>query len=690
MNPLYAYHLAVLALTGLVAWKLHEKRSPATLLAALAVILLGIFGYSNHGLGHNVQDPSRSYRGNYHFSELWHYYLGSKYARELGPYRIYEATAAAKKEAGVPQADGRVRDQRHPMRMISIEEAIQKFDQDGRSRFSPERWEAYKADVLGLWKASGQKYWPMHDMGYNPPPSYSFMVGAVSSILPPSAFTLELMAAIDWMLALACLILLVRTFGVSSGFLFAMVYLTNPLSNWMWVGGAYFRNIELFCLCAALCALQTKRFWATGAALGLATSSRLFPLVFLAGALLPLWKIWLYQPNFKNTLKPLQLVGGFAAVTVLILGGSLIQQGPQNWRESLEKISNHGNIFFAYHIGAKKLVTQTDADPNQWFDRTNPQGELEAFDEWNAFQRQKLQDRWNNWWWLSLGLWAAAALVCCRERPRTSMVLLGETTLFLFTLPANYYYILLAAFTANAAANPEKPGHTWRIGIPLTAVVALNLTWAYSSDPIVLNHYHNVILALMIGSYVLMTFLAQMHERGWFTPPEKLEVVSRHRRVSLLSVLIPLVFLGAFTWKAPQSPETRTWFILNHENLQISKGTKWTQFLPNFNNRVCKTQITAASDAEGKILLTGSIPSVKDQDAELVFEFTTAPDYVDETSLRIGGDTITLQSKTPNVAAEKMTVKVHLKTGENPLEISGQGKPGELMGINAILIKSPL
>jgi hypothetical protein len=692
MNPLFFIHLFVVGLAGLAAWNLRpqgtgtEQRGgiPALILA-FAVMALAVGGYTNLGTSHGSGKL-------WHFSEMWHYYLGSKYAPELGPYNLYRAIATAKEELGLPQDEGVVRNQRQSFELQPINEVVPVFRADGIERFEPERWEEFRQDVKDLAESSEGLNWPLHDMAYNPPPTYSALVGNISEWIRPTPEGMNVMASVDWMLAMTALLLVWRTFGTSSALLLTVVFCTNPLSNWFWIGAAYFRNIEFLCLCCAMCALQTKRFFWAGAALGIATGARIFPFVFIMGALLPMAADFARSREWEKLKAPALLSAGAGAALILMATAALVHQGPsnlaRNWKDHAEKISAHKDIMFVYHIGAKKILAGTADDPMQDFRTVDK--EMTTFDQWNSWQWQKIREKWSGWWAFSLIAWGLVLFVCSRESPRTSMLIIGESTLFLFTLPANYYYILLAVFAANAAADPDKPGHPAKIAVVLAGVACLNLVTGFFQDGIEINYWHNIALAGMLTSYLGVTAWLQIKAKGW---PEGAD---RRRTAGLiLAMLLPVALL---TWSPPQGVKTRTLETAIWKDFIPKAGEMWGQSIPKVGPRVIKTQALAKTSEQGEITIEGYLHPKEKGTYEIAVDFTTAPDYVGKAELEIEGKRLEFVPKGPTLGAEtaSLTAELDPKNETNPggkpnpikFVIRGQGSPGELLGIAAVMLKN--
>ena len=145
-----------------------------------AIAFLSYFDFFN---------PNVRYVEYYHRHEFFHYYMGSKYARELGYTRIYECTAIAEIDLGRLQ-DVRNRELRdlHDslIKPVSSSYVLSEPDQC-KKRFTPERWQKFKDDVVWFEENSRGEYWRemQKDHGYNPPPVWT-MTGQLLSRLAPA------------------------------------------------------------------------------------------------------------------------------------------------------------------------------------------------------------------------------------------------------------------------------------------------------------------------------------------------------------------------------------------------------------------------------------------------------------------------------------------------------------------------
>src|SRR5262245_6228613 len=113
-----------------------------------------------------------------HYGEMFHYYLGSKYFKELGYYELYNAVVTADTEQGNALADipflTDLRTYKNIQRETVLGDAVRV-----RGLFSEERWNSFKDDVSFFKTATGMPRSPglralVMDHGYNASPTSTF------------------------------------------------------------------------------------------------------------------------------------------------------------------------------------------------------------------------------------------------------------------------------------------------------------------------------------------------------------------------------------------------------------------------------------------------------------------------------------------------------------------------------------
>ena len=135
---------ALLLMYEMRAARLRERISKKTKRwVAIALTVVAFFTYFD------FFNPNVRYSEYYHRHEFYHYYLGSKYFKEVGYKRLYECTAVAEIDNG-----RRSSIERRQIRDLSVNLIKQMKDtyvldkpEQCKKHFTPARWEAFRKDV---------------------------------------------------------------------------------------------------------------------------------------------------------------------------------------------------------------------------------------------------------------------------------------------------------------------------------------------------------------------------------------------------------------------------------------------------------------------------------------------------------------------------------------------------------------
>ncbi len=270
----------VLALIGLAflswQWRLqqqgkpqHRKKLRGGLLGALGVVsLLTYFNFGFLHFGNAIHDW-----------EWTHYYVGSKYFRELGYDRLYECIAIADTEDGLKR---RVEKRKITnLRTNALEDTADVLAHPERckSHFSAGRWDGFKRDVRFFRDRQSARRWDdlQTDHGYNGTPVWNIAGTLLSNLGPANKGQLYALAILDPLYLLAAAGVLWWAFGWRATSVALLVLATNFPSRFYWTGGSFLRWDWLFYTVAAVCCLKKDKPLVAGLALGYATLLRVFP-----------------------------------------------------------------------------------------------------------------------------------------------------------------------------------------------------------------------------------------------------------------------------------------------------------------------------------------------------------------------------------------------------------------------------
>lgn len=326
----------------------------------------------------------------YHRHDQYHYYLGAKYFPELGYDRLYRCTAIAEDELGQVQFQdedhigaGRARldlskEVRHPdwkIRNLGGDNLLMPVadvlahPEICKEHFSPERWAAYKADVLYFRLSADKKYWEgfQHDHGYNPPPVWTMGGWAIGSLFPAGKrFDLPIIGGVNWLQCLAFLdiiytalmfVAIAWAFGWRVFAVAAIFWGTQASAPILWTYGAFLRQDWLFWLVLSACLARKRWFALSGAAMVYAGLLRVFPGVVVVG--------WLVVAGYqlykhKNLTKPQwRMLAGGTVAAALLIGASIKVTGVDAYKEFYRHtLQVHDRTPLTNHMGLRVLVAQ--------------------------------------------------------------------------------------------------------------------------------------------------------------------------------------------------------------------------------------------------------------------------------------------------------------------------------------------
>jgi hypothetical protein len=232
-------------------------------------------------------NPNVRYEEYYHRHEFYHYYLGSKYSKEVGYVRLYECTAIAEIESGrgASVRKREIRDLR--VNLIKPMEAtyVVSDPDQCKKHFTPERWEAFKKDVDWFYKSAAGSYWEgmLKDHGYNPPPVWTMTGKFFGSFDAAGDTFFKILACIDILFHLGCVVMFGWAFGWRAMAVATVFWGCNAPANFYWTGGAFLRMDWIFLLVASLCLARKRMFLLAGAALTWSALLRVFPGIFVIG-----------------------------------------------------------------------------------------------------------------------------------------------------------------------------------------------------------------------------------------------------------------------------------------------------------------------------------------------------------------------------------------------------------------------
>lgn len=304
----------------------------------------------------------------YHRWEHFHYYMGSKYFREIGYEGIYTCTAVAEAELGfAKQVRARkLRDLRTDD-IVSTGETLAQ-PEACKATFAPARWDAFKQDVAFFRQVSGSGTWwasMQEDHGYNPTPVWGLMGWVFSSLHPAAAWYQKFLSSLDIGLTAAAFGCVAWAFGWRVACVAVTFWGTQVAASGYWTLGAFLRQDWFAYTLIAACLARRRRFFGAGALLAYATLLRVFPMFLFGGwvvmALAYAYRQWRRgpaPPNWRALLHPqlLRAAAGALCAALVLVPASVAVAGPQAWPTFVRRIRAHANSPVTNNMGWRTIV----------------------------------------------------------------------------------------------------------------------------------------------------------------------------------------------------------------------------------------------------------------------------------------------------------------------------------------------
>ncbi len=340
-----------LARLGRADYKLRARNWAIGITGALALATFFNFGFWH-------------FNNFVHGWDTFHYYIGSKYFKELHYDRIYECVATADSEE--PNLRRRV-ELRKMMNLrtniVQTTEDILAHPEKCKQHFTPARWDSFKHDLRYFRSLEGPRRWDdaQTDHGFNGTPVWNIMGTVLSNLAPASRTTILLLDAIDVVLIFTMVGFMWWAFGWRAVSVALIVFATNFPSRWYWIGGSFLRWDWLFWMGLGLCLVKkNKPFWA-GAAIMYATLLRIFPGFLFVAPLIALglhyWKTRQWERRFLRLFQ-----GGALAFVALTSLSFVTSGGPSIYPQFIRNTVKHSETPLTNYMGLRTVLNFRPAE----------------------------------------------------------------------------------------------------------------------------------------------------------------------------------------------------------------------------------------------------------------------------------------------------------------------------------------
>ncbi len=435
----FKYVLPLVAIAVIVICAVIRQRRARYLRAVLAAILLIaaiLAGYDYTwyfwGMGHF-----------FNAYEFYHYYLGSKYAGEVGYTDLYRATLVADYETGYRPKNRTIRDLK-THRFVRAERVLKEKEKI-KGLFSDERWDEFTGDVVffrkkvsaGLWKRM------LRDKGYNATPVWTTISGCLSNqVSTDNMRGMISLALLDVALILAALACVWWAFDHRIALLMAIFFGSHYLVSQHYTLRAAFLRLDwVMCLVMVVCMLKKERYRVAGALTAYASMARVFPLVFAFG--MGIKAVVDFVSTRSVNRRYLAYWASFAVTAAILVGASLFYVGRLDaWGDFFAKIGQHNKDISGWRVGFKYVFLMS-YDGSAFWGRNL----AEFFEDWKLV-----------WWTIQAVVILLSAFLVLRLDDYEA-VAYGYVLVFFLVAPTYYYHVMLVVpflFFAGKMGRPMR------------------------------------------------------------------------------------------------------------------------------------------------------------------------------------------------------------------------------------------
>ncbi|MEO8212105.1 MAG: discoidin domain-containing protein [Myxococcales bacterium] len=449
------------------------------------LVLVGIvsfFAYWNFGAFHF---------GNYvHYWDSYHYYVGSKYFKELSFDLLYECSSIADSEEPSMRRKVELRKIMHlRTNVLGGTAEILANPDHCKKHFTPERWKMFKKDIEYFRNRHGVKRWEevTTDHGYNATPVWTILGQALANLAPASDAQMWFLTRIDPMLILGMIAMIWWAFGWQVLCVGLAVFATNFPSRFYWTGGSYLRWDWLFHMTAGVCLIKKGKPIFGGYLVAYSALLRVFPGFMFLGPIFIVIQQLLDQTKGRKwwqRLPPTELpamlrkvershlmviLGAALAVATLVPVSLVTSNGVEGYRTFVQNSKKHTSTPLTNYMGWRTVVTYKEKEAGRFL-RTD---RLE--DPWKDWKDARLRTFHHRKWAYIAGILGFLVLLYRAVRGMTAWEATALSSMMIAVVPelTCYYYSFLIVMALL--------WHTRReVGLALMAVTAATgfIDWA--------------------------------------------------------------------------------------------------------------------------------------------------------------------------------------------------------------------
>jgi len=257
--------------------------------------------------------------------DFYHYYLNAKYFPELGYFDLYRCTVAAM------------------------------------------RWTQFRTDLRWFGRAFVEGQWKkvLTDQGFNPSPVWTLIGRPVASIFPTEDRSMRVLARLDLLLVVVSLAFVGWAFGFEVLCVATLVWATNPLHRYLWMGDAFLRYPWFASSIIGICLLRKERHFGAGVLLALSSLLRIFPLLFIAGYGLGAIRRWLRGEGLGRGFREFAMGAALTSIALPLLAIPVCGRGSDVLTEFAANIRSWSSITPTNSLGLPAPFSYTESTPDE-------------------------------------------------------------------------------------------------------------------------------------------------------------------------------------------------------------------------------------------------------------------------------------------------------------------------------------
>jgi hypothetical protein len=302
--------------------------------------------------------------GSFHFPnfihgwDTFHYYIGSKYFKELRYERLYECVAVADSEEPGLRRRVELRKMTN-LRTNIVETTTDILANPDRCKrhFTDARWESLKHDLRYFRTLENARRWDdaQTDHGYNGTPVWNIAGTFLANLAPASRTQILILDSIDVGLVFLLSLMIWWAFGWRVLTVALIAFATNFPSRWYWTGGSLLRWDWLFWMTAAVCLLKKERFFYAGMALAYSTLLRIFPgFMFVAPLIAAVYHTVKHREIERRYLR--FFAGAALAVAILVPMSVVVAGGADAYPQFVRNTIKHSETPLTNYMGLRTVV----------------------------------------------------------------------------------------------------------------------------------------------------------------------------------------------------------------------------------------------------------------------------------------------------------------------------------------------